>query len=156
MPKFKYMRKRFWSKVDIREKDDCWEWLASKNPDGYGRFWINNRLEQAHRVSWSFFKGDIPEGMKLLHHCDNPGCCNPSHLFIGTQQDNADDREAKGRGNQSIGEKNGNSKLIAKDVLKIRAIYSDGLASQRKLAEMFSISKSMIGYILSRSNWKHI
>ena len=156
MSQFEKIWKRLWSQTKVMGEDECWEWFGNRNSDGYGRIWVYERLESAHRMSWRFLKGNIPANACVLHSCDNPPCVNPAHLFLGTQQDNANDRETKGRGNQSIGEKNGNSKLISKDVLKIRAIYSDGLTSQRKLAKMFKISKSTVGYMLSRSNWKHI
>ncbi len=88
MPNFKEP-KRFWSKVDVREAGECWEWLACKTEDGYGRFWIDPRLWQAHRVAWVLTYGPIPEGLHCCHHCDNTSCCNPYHLFLGTDKDNA-------------------------------------------------------------------
>lgn len=75
----------------------CWEWQKSKNPCGYGQLKYRGILERAHRISWIVFKGSIPEGMSVLHTCDNPGCVNPNHLWLGTQGDNMKDMHNKGR-----------------------------------------------------------
>lgn len=92
------MEERFWSKVDLKGPDDCWEWQASKLPDGYGSFGVRSRVvDKAHRVSWVLKNGPIPDGMSVCHRCDNPPCVNPDHLFLGTQQDNMKDMVSKGR-----------------------------------------------------------
>ena len=77
----------------------CLEFSGYLNPDGYGRFRVGNRMPAAHRVAYELWVGTIPAGLYVLHHCDNPPCCNPEHLFAGTQQDNVDDMFAKGRDN---------------------------------------------------------
>ena len=84
---------RFWSKVDIKDDDSCWMWTAAKLVNfGYGAFGVRGSVvERAHRMSYYLVKGDIPKGLHVLHKCDNPPCCNPSHLFLGTDQDNVDD-----------------------------------------------------------------
>lgn len=95
---------RFWPKVNKEgafhspELGRCWEWTASTIHTGYGRFSIGARSIASHRASWQFAYGPIPEGLCVLHRCDNPPCCNPEHLFLGTHADNAQDREAKQRG----------------------------------------------------------
>lgn len=92
----------FWQKVDKKSDDECWEWLASKNNKGYGQF-RNNKNTMAHRYSWELHNGEIPKiddypyTMSVCHSCDNPGCVNPNHLFLGTAKDNAIDRDLKGR-----------------------------------------------------------
>lgn len=78
----------------------CWEWTGTKDKHGYGRVRVDQRKARAHRVAWEAFKGEIPAGLHVLHRCDNPGCVNPEHLFLGTHGDNMRDREAKGRGNR--------------------------------------------------------
>ena len=88
----KSLKDRFWEKVN--KTNECWEWIAGKS-HGYGVFWINGKLLRAHRVAWSIYNGGIPEGLLVLHKCDNPACVNPDHLFIGTQQDNVDDMITK-------------------------------------------------------------
>lgn len=93
----KYLERRFDEKVKFGKSDECWEWLGWRL-DGYGRMRWRGRVQGAHRVSWFLMYGEIPDGMLVLHHCDNRGCVNPDHLFLGTNQDNIDDRERKGRG----------------------------------------------------------
>ena len=90
---------QLWSKTDIPTKD-CWEWTGVKNQDGYGRVRVNGKLLSAHRVVYAQLYGPIPEGLNVLHNCDNPGCVNPTHLRLGTQTDNlhdAYDRERRGK-----------------------------------------------------------
>ena len=89
---------RFWSKVDQRGPDDCWEWRAARMWKGYGHFGVARDLVvRAHRFAWEVSRGPIPNGAMVLHRCDNPACCNPAHLFLGTARDNTDDMVAKGR-----------------------------------------------------------
>jgi hypothetical protein len=90
---------RFWEKVDQRADDVCWLWNGrARHWAGYGMFHVgNDRAEQAHRVAYALAIGPIPSGLGVLHRCDNPPCCNPSHLFLGTQADNLKDMWAKGR-----------------------------------------------------------
>jgi hypothetical protein len=97
------LEERFWAKVDRGDPDECWTWLAYRRPDGYGSLrmgtlGVDRRNERAHRLSWTLANGPIPAGLLVLHRCDNPSCVNPAHLFLGTDQDNADDRQSKGRG----------------------------------------------------------
>lgn len=100
----------------------CWEWIGPKNLDGYGLLkkagW---KSVNAHRQSYELHKGKIPEGMCVCHSCDNPGCVNPVHLFLGTHMDNMDDMIKKGRLADVKGESNGRSKLNQKDVHQIRS-----------------------------------
>jgi hypothetical protein len=105
-------RKRFWSKVRRGGPNECWEWAGYKKAwhmshgvnQGYGSMNFNGMAKLAHRVSWEISNNrPVPDGLKVLHRCDNPGCCNPAHLFLGTMQDNAIDRTQKGRNNRPPG-----------------------------------------------------
>ena len=100
--------KRFEDKIKRNVKNGCWEWTASLNPDGYGRFYLNEKYMGAHRASWMIHNGEIPSGdgshgTCVLHKCDNRKCVNPDHLFLGSQQDNLSDMEEKGRRDSSKG-----------------------------------------------------
>ena len=97
------LQERFFSKVDVSGGPDaCHEWRAAKNPKGYGRFAFGGRNALAHRVAWILARGPIlaqsrDEQSLVLHKCDNPGCVNVNHLFLGSNQDNLDDMRGKGR-----------------------------------------------------------
>lgn len=91
---------RFWSHVVVRGANECWEWTASVRQGrdgGYGMFWVDGKCWGAHRVSWTLHFGPIPDGLCVLHRCDNRPCQNPGHLFLGTKKDNNRDKSAKGR-----------------------------------------------------------
>jgi len=93
----KTIEERFWEKVDKKSDDECWEWTRCKVRGGYGWFNTGEKYFLAHRFAWKFTYGDIPLGMLVCHTCDNPPCCNPKHLWIGTDKDNAVDRVKKNR-----------------------------------------------------------
>jgi len=153
--RFKSIEERFWEKVDKNCKNGCWEWLASDNQDGYGRFIINGRAEQAHRVSWGLYYGEIPVGLCVLHHCDNPKCVRPDHLFLGTKGDNMQDMRDKNRHGGNVGENNGRSKLSALDVADIKELYDTGNYFQRDLAVTFGVSQTSISRIVLGESWSH-
>ena len=136
----KSIHKRFWEKVKIGLPDKCWEWQANLGR-GYGMFSIEGRSIVAHRVSWTMLRGPIPEGMLVLHKCDNRKCVNPNHLFIGTQSDNVCDMLAKGRGGDY---RNGNTKVYSlEDAIKIDNMLNDG-ASLRSIAREYNTTHQAI------------
>lgn len=143
------IQSRFWSKVD--KSGECWEWRAHARK-GYGSIKVNGKAMYAHRLSWEMQNGSIPDGLKVLHRCDNPLCVNPAHLFIGTQKDNMEDRESKGRGADRRGNKNGRSKIPAESIPAIMA----STESLSGLAARYGVSKTAIRYIRIRKNWAHI
>lgn len=95
-------KQRFLSKVDMRGRDECWEWTDYKNRDGYGNFWYDGTIINSHRFMYLVCVGEIPHGMCVCHSCDNPACANPSHLFLGTRRDNMLDMSKKGRARSHI------------------------------------------------------
>src|SRR4051794_21087743 len=124
---------RFWSKLDKRGPDDCWEWQANRYPAGYGQFWMNGRNHQASRVAYILTHGSIELGKRICHTCDNPPCCNPNHLFQGTPRENTRDMIRKGRLNRARtrhgyahGEQHYRAKLTQEDVRQIRGEYQKG------------------------------
>lgn len=100
MSRASLLAERFWPKVQHGTADECWLWTAALKESGYGQFMINSLSRKplkAHRISWELAHGSIPDGLHVLHHCDNRRCVNPSHLFLGTNDDNIRDMIAKGR-----------------------------------------------------------
>jgi len=135
----------------------CWEWMGCLS-NGYGNITWNGRQILAHVLSYKLFRGPIPAGMFVCHHCDNRMCINPAHLFCGTQADNMRDCVAKGRINRNPrrwGENHPDSKLTERQVLQMRALFGSGV-KQADLARMFGVKKYCVYAIVRRINWKHI
>lgn len=146
---------RFWEKVAVGEKDDCWEWKASCR-HGYGQFGVRaGYIEIAHRYSWIIANGPIPDGLCALHKCDNPKCVNPNHLFLGTRADNTMDMCEKGRNRSrpTLGTKNGASKLSEEQVLGVVTRHTSG-ESIHSLSRSLKISRPSIKAILVGKTWK--
>ena len=142
------------NKLEYSTETYCWLWNG-RIRKGYGEIKYNGKHFGAHRVAYQYFVKDIPDGLCVLHKCDVPNCCNPMHLYIGTKQDNADDRERRNRSNYNNaarGEKNGRSKLTEKQVLEIR----ESKDTQVVLAKRYHISRSHISNVRNRKMWKHI
>lgn len=148
--------KRFLSKVDIRAPHECWPWTANRHRKGYGLFKLERRNWKAHRVSWEMYEGQIPPGICVLHHCDNPPCVNPAHLFLGTHKLNAEDRDAKGRNRPCPGEKNGQAVLTADQVREIRTVYAARSKTQVALGRQFGLRQGSISNIVHRRSWAHL
>lgn len=134
----------------------CWIWLGQRRKeDNYGLIKIDGRLTRVHRVSYEVFKGPIPEGLFVCHHCDVPLCINPNHLFLGTLQENNLDMYKKGRNYKSSGEKNPRSKLTeekVKEAIRLRALgwY------YRNIGELFGVSDTAIKSIFTKRTWSHL
>lgn len=149
---------RFWPKVNKKGpihpilKTRCWVWLGGI-VDGYGQFWSQGKHVYAHRYCWDIHNGGVSQ-LQVLHHCDNRFCVNPTHLFLGTNQDNRTDCVAKGR--QIKGEQTRFAKLNTNIVLEIRRLYETGKFYQVKLASMFGITPTTVCHIIRRKTWKHI
>ena len=151
----------FWSKVDIKnDKNSCWNWTGAKKPKGYGNVKINGSYLLAHRVAFELVNGEILGKFLICHICDNPSCCNPNHLMLGTTKSNAADMLIKNRQKSKTyaarGEKNGHAKLTELDVKEIRERYAAGTDNQYELADQFGVTQPAIGCILRRQTWKHV
>lgn len=144
---------RFWSKVLITDNESCWPWMWNADPKGYGIFKCGGNNKRAPRVAFFLTHGYWPNVCR--HTCDNPTCCNPSHLLDGTNQDNVRDKVERGRMNPQKGQDRPLAKLCNKDVPEIRALLRDGM-SQRKIASMFGVSQAVIMRINRNTHWKHV
>jgi hypothetical protein len=144
--------RRFWAKVEKTE--DCWIWTGARNPDGYGNVGIRKKFMKAHRVAWMITSGPIPEGMRVLHRCDNPSCVKPDHLFIGSQYDNVKDMERKNRAVKCRGSGHSLSQFTEAQVSSFRREWATGVTAL-SLCQKYGIPTSTMHYIL-HDGWKHI
>jgi hypothetical protein len=144
------LAERFWSKVSIPDKKThCWTWLAYRNRAGYGKIYVDSRIMMsalAHRISWELHHGPIPCDLHVLHHCDNRACVNPKHLFLGTNQDNVDDKMRKGR--------HGKTRVTLTPILvnNLRNLHAAGL-SVRHLDKFLGITSY---HCLRGKRWRDI
>lgn len=152
------MRERFASKVD--RSGDCWAWSGHRSAKGYGRFYLSRlAFLGAHRFAWIMENGPIPDGLHVLHRCDNPPCVNPAHLFLGTNADNTADKVAKGRCRMPPvrrGERHHEARLTAEAVVEIRQAYAAGGVSYQDLAERFGVHNATISRAVNRKYWSHV
>lgn len=135
----------FWSRVSIG--NGCWEWQDSRSKDGYGKLHIggrNGRSVYAHRLAYEIANGVVPPGHHVCHHCDNPRCVRPDHLFAGTDQDNSDDKVRKGR--SVFGESHWRARLSSEDVRQIRCLLGLGVY-QKWCAAVFGVTRPTISDI---------
>mgnify|MGYP003635175455 CR=1 FL=1 len=137
--------KRFWDKVNrTSDPSQCWEWNAYASKGGYGQFKLSKKSYRSHRLAYELCFGPIPPKMCVCHKCDNVKCCNPSHLFLGTQLDNVKDMMKKGRA--AVGEGNGKSKLTNIQVNQIKDLLKSGL-TYREIGANFGVTRQNIGSI---------
>lgn len=165
---WKVYEQRFWSKAIA--DGSCLIWMANRNHRGYGMVGQFGKMRIAHRVAWELANNrKIPTGMSVCHHCDNPPCVKPAHLFLGTAKDNSRDMFQKGRANPPVGDRNGsrlhpervpkgeenaNSKLTANDVRRIRRLYVPrGRYSARQLAREYGVHHDTVEKVIHRENW---
>ena len=135
----------------IENEDGCLEYSMSRKPDGYGWLTYNGKNISAHRLAWILCNGSIPTGMHVLHKCDNPPCCNPSHLFLGTQIDNIKDMVSKGRQGRST---YGARKLTVDQVKSIK--HQLGFVTQKRLGEIYGVTQAAIARISTGKNWSWV
>ncbi|OHD24489.1 MAG: hypothetical protein A2Y38_07640 [Spirochaetes bacterium GWB1_59_5] len=141
-------------------RNGCWGWKGSRDAKGYARVQLSGTGTRiASRVSWIAHNGEVPAGLVVCHRCDNPGCTNPAHLFLGTQSDNMTDCAQKGR-HASVahpervprGSKHWKARLTEEQVLEIAAALRAGV-TQQALADRFGIARSTVGHISQGRNW---
>jgi hypothetical protein len=135
-------------------------WQACRDPNGYGQIRLTKGIcHYTHRISWELSFGKIPRGKLVCHHCDNPPCVRPDHLFLGTHKDNIQDMIRKGRHKSPRiilrGSANKNSKLTEADVQSIRKLIGQG-KTHRLLAKLFHVGKSTITRIKNNKTWLHV
>jgi len=147
------LQEQFWDKVDIGKPNECWPWKAAKDGrrhKNYGRVWMGKETTTAHRVAFILTYGDILPGMVVCHHCDNPCCCNPRHLFVETKPGNSKDMVKKGR--QARGYRIACAKLSEIQVHEIRDLLSGGMGPS-KIAKLFRVGPTTISAIKHGKSW---
>jgi len=159
MAKKQDMQKRFWSKVEIKSRDECWPWIASKRKpsEGYGAFYVNGQHRPAPRYALILSGTEYIEGMLALHHCDNPNCCNPLHIYFGTIRDNENDKIKR---NRRKGSKQSTSKLTEENVKYIRSIKPlNGKRLNKnikhELSKKYGVQPRYIVEVMNRG-WEHV
>ncbi len=156
MPLSRPLIERFWEKVDRRGPDECWPWTSGCNKHGYGRIRVAvGKVALAHRLAYELQHND-PEEQCVLHECDNPPCCNPRHLFLGTRTDNHADMVSKGRQRGAEGEKSARAKFTEEQIAEIRRDYVRGSSThgQKSLASKYNVCYTAIGKIVRGERWK--
>lgn len=160
---------RFWSTVDRSGGPNaCWEWQGRRDPHGYGRFCSQRRTWRANRLALAFGKGEYDSNLDACHSCDNPPCCNPAHLWAGTNAQNRADSKAKGRTpsgdrhgmalhpeSRCIGEKNAGAVLTEGQVVAIRLARQQGKAI-RALAREYGVHQRTIQRVVKGTHWRHL
>lgn len=178
---------KFWSRVDRSGGPSaCWPWMGAKERKGYGHISCTAGQVRAHRAAWALVSPDPPltKDVHVLHRCDNPPCCNPAHLWTGTNQDNVNDCKGKGRNTRSFGDasgarkhpellprgpthgfflhperipvgvRNGHAKLTDADVIEIVTAYRPGLAG--RMAEKYGVARGTVTKIMTGRTWTHL
>jgi HNH endonuclease len=132
--------------------DACWPWNGFRNKLGYGRAWYRGELHLSHRLAWINAFGPVPAGRIVCHACDNPPCCNPKHLYAGTDQTNSDDKAARGRSGDRRGAANGHAELSSQQVVALRSHPGTHAAAGRA----FGISATHASRIRRHLAWPHL
>lgn len=144
------MKNKIQNNIKINEKG-CWLWQGAKHRQGYGHISFNRKVQLCHRVVWILWKGNISEKVKVCHKCDITCCCNPEHLFLGSQQDNIHDAISKKKfENRKMGKRR--NKLNFEQVQEVKSLHAKGI-SRKELQRMFSVGETCIAKILTGVSW---
>lgn len=142
----------------LAKKDQCLVWTGARTTQGYGLIGngFGKKILLTHRAAYELSTGISPVGKVVRHTCDNPPCCNPDHLLLGTQLDNRNDMLERKRDNVARGERQACAKLTEESVLKIRQQYACGSVTITTLAEDFGVARRTAGDVIHRKTWQHI
>lgn len=155
---------RFLSKLRVLSDDECWSWVGTKMTEGYGVFWLGRRATgvsggknfRAHRIAYEWHYGAEPGELKVCHSCNNVGCCNPLHLYLGTDADNTADRKRANRCANRSGIRNRQAKLTDDAVREIRLLLVEGNLSQTEIGKRFGVSQTVVSKIAMGKIWDHV
>lgn len=153
VPTARPVPERFWEKVDKRDVGDCWEWQGTLCSKGYGVIDIGGRQHKAHRISYQLNIGHLPDELFVCHHCDNPRCVNPNHLYAGTVHDNGRDMASRRR--SMWGERNSHARITSEVALEILDRHREG-ESVPELMARFDVSRSLVRHLVSRRRWVYL
>lgn len=141
---------KFWARVD-QSGDGCWPWTAGRFDSGAGAVWVDGKARKAHRIAWILTNGPLADRELICHKCDNPVCCRPDHLFVGSHRDNTQDMLRKGRGNRD-----GKRHLTPEQVMAIRDKYAAGGVTLKSLGDEYGVSFVAIHLAVTRKTWADI
>lgn len=154
---------KFWTRVQINRTDECWPWISYRLLSDYGVFRIQSGQWRSHRLAYLLHYGVDPAGLNVLHSCDNPPCCNPLHLSLGTQTDNMRDASRKNRlyipslhGQAPKGDTHPHAKLKESDIKEIRQMYASGEWLMKDIAARFGVSRPTISDVITGRQWSHV
>ena len=158
----------------MRSPAECWLWRGARSAGGYGAFWCERKIVTAHRVAfcshWGLFLRMLPKWLCVLHECDTPACVNPAHLWVGTQLDNARDRDKKGRTNSARGDRSGSrkhperrprgdrhgcAKLSTWQTIGVMARYVQGVP-RSQVAHEYGVSRRTVWSVTAGETWTHL
>jgi len=156
MGRKRHTKKDVWKDIVIEDETKCWIWQGNTDRDGYGIKTIGRKQYRVSRVVYELMNSDVTLTIDkfVCHTCDNPLCCNPKHLFLGTNNDNTQDKIKKGRARYLSGSDNPMAKLTQEQVEEIRRRYNNEKITQEALAQEYGVNNANIGCIVNNRSWK--